>query len=497
MDEAILAQLRTAETLLGEEDGLVAHDRTYRVAYWDWRMEAMSGLSADEVLGRDSFEIFPFLIPNGDDALFREALAGRRVCCGPRPFAIAATGRRGMYQACYSPLRDLNGEVVGIAAVVRDVTEGHILAEQLRETENRFRNMADASPVLLWMSGLDARCTFVNQTWVAFTGRSLEEACDSCWTAGVHVADVHRFTDTYERAFAAREPFEMEYRLRRADGEYRYVLNRGVPRFTPEGTFAGYIGSCVDITDHKDVEAQLRQSVRDREDFVAVASHELRTPLTALQLTLEKLLRDVPKAGSGSDGHPFVRHAVRAVGQVHRMAELVQELLDVSRLASGRVELQRAPVDLAAVAAAAVERLTDAARRGGSTLLFERDAPVVGLWDASRLERVVMNLVSNAIKYGAGKPVCVDVRAAADRAILTVRDHGIGIDPEDQSRIFGQFERAVSSRNYSGFGLGLWIVREIVRMHAGSVLVASAAGAGATFTVSLPWSGPSAEGVTR
>jgi PAS domain S-box-containing protein len=486
MDETILAQLRTAETLLGEEDGLVAHDDTYRVAFWDRRMAAMSGLSSDEVLGRKSFEIFPFLIPNGDDALFREALAGKRVCCGPRPFAIAATGRRGMYQACYSPLRDRGGVVVGVAAVVRDVTERHILAEQLRETENRFRNMADASPVLLWMCGPDARCTFVNQTWVAFTGRTLEQACGSCWTVGVHADDIQRFTDTYERAFAAREPFEMEYRLRRADGEYRFVLNRGVPRFTPEGTFAGYIGSCVDITDHKHLEAQLRQSVRDREDFVAVASHELRTPLTALQLTLEKLLRDAPKACPGNDGHSFVRHSARAVVQVHRMADLVQELLDVSRLASGRVELQLGPVDLAAVVAAGVERLAEAARRAGCTLLFERDGPLVGLWDASRLERVVMNLVSNAIKYGAGKPVHVDVHAAADRAILTVRDDGIGIDPEDQRRIFGQFERAVSSRNYSGFGLGLWIVREIVRMHGGSVLVASAAGAGATFTVSLP-----------
>jgi PAS domain S-box-containing protein len=428
----------------------------------------------------------PFLLQNADDARFREALEGKCVCSGPLPWAFATSGRRGLYHARYVPLRNAEGAVVGVAAVVRDVTERHELAEQLRETENRFRIMADAAPVLLWMTGPDLRRSFVNETWRTFTGRSLEQAVGAGWAAGVHADDYERCRGTYEESVAAREAFEMEYRLRRADGEYRCVLDRAVPRYTPDGTFAGYIGSCVDITDHRNLETQLRQSVQDREDFVAVASHELRTPLTALQLSLERLLRDAHRQFSGDGECRLVRDAERSVAQVHRLAELVQELLDVSHLCRGGFALYVASVELRGVVAVAMERVSEAARQAGCTLVLERGAPVTGRWDAARLERVVVNLLSNAIKYGGGKPVRIDVGATGDSAVFAIHDEGIGIAAADQGRIFGQFERAVSARNYGGFGLGLWIVHQIVHLHGGSVHVTSAPGRGATFAVSLP-----------
>jgi PAS domain S-box-containing protein len=485
MDEVMLARFRTAEALLGD-DGLMVHDARYRIAFWGKRMEAMWGVSPLDMLGRRTFEALPFLVQNADDALFREALAGNTASSGPLPFAFAASGRRGLYEARYVPVRSDSGAVVGVAAVVRDVTETHELAQQLRETENRFRIMADAAPVLLWMSGPDSPRTFVNQTWLTFTGRTLEQEVGTGWAAGVHQDDWERCLAVYERAVAAHEQFEMEYRLRRADGEYRCVVDRAVPRFTPDGTFAGYIGSCIDVTDYRDLEAQLRHLVRDREDFVAVASHELRTPLTAMQLSLDRLLRDAHHASSNGDRCRFVRDATRSVEQAHRMAELVQELLDVSHLIRERVTLRVAPVDLRFVIATAVERLSEHALRAGCPLLLAQGASVVGHWDPARLERVIVNLLSNAIKYGAGKPVRIDVDETDHQAFVTVRDEGIGIAPDDQGRIFGQFERAVSARNYGGFGLGLWIVRQIVHMHGGSVKVTSAPGRGAAFKVCLP-----------
>src|SRR5262249_28758834 len=142
--------------------------------------------------------------------------------------------------------------------------------------------------------------------------------------------------------------------------------------------------------------------------------------------------------------------------------------------------------ELTAIVGTAIDQIAEAARKVGSTVVFEATPPVVGRWDRSRLERVATNLLSNALKYGAGKPVRVGVQADADRAIFSVRDEGIGIDPADHDRIFGQFERAVSARNYSGFGLGLWIVREIVRVHGGRIDVTSTPGAGSMFTVTLP-----------
>jgi PAS domain S-box-containing protein len=340
------------------------------------------------------------------------------------------------------------------------------------------------------MSGTDSLCNFFNATWLKFTGRTMEEELGVGWAEGVFFEDFQCCMDTYERAFGAREPFEMEYRLRRADGEYRWVLDRGVPRLLPDGTFAGYIGSCVDITEHKALESHLRRSIRDREDFLSIASHELRTPLTALQLALEKLERDIHKVDTSSGAPPLARTLEKALSQTARLEELVADLLDVSRVTSGRLDLALETVDLAALARGGVERLSDAARKQCSELILDAPAPVVGSWDRSRLERVISNLLSNALKYGDGKPVHVTVSSDARVATLAVRDEGIGIEALDQARIFERFERAVSARNYSGFGLGLWIVREIVRAHGGTIGVESAPGKGATFRVELPLPAP-------
>jgi len=162
-----------------------------------------------------------------------------------------------------------------------------LLEQQIRETESRFRIMADAAPVLLWMSRTDGLCTFFNQTWLNFTGRSQEEEWGIGWAEGIHFEDFQRCIDTYVDAFNRREVFEMEYRLRRHDGEFRWLLDRGTPRYTPDGTFAGYIGSCADITERKQLEVDLRKAVKVRDEFLSIASHELRTPLTSLKLRTE------------------------------------------------------------------------------------------------------------------------------------------------------------------------------------------------------------------
>jgi PAS domain S-box-containing protein len=436
------------------------------------------------VLGRGAPEVFPFLDERGETALLRQALDGRIAWSDtPRPFAEPVR-RRGSYEAVRSPLRDRDGAIVGVTTLLRDVTDRCEWIERLREAESRFHSMADASPVLLWMSGPDSLRTFFNQTWLAFTGRTLEQEYGVGWVEGVHAEDAQRCMEAYRHAFEAREPFAIEYRLMRADGEDRVMLDRGVPRVTACGTFAGYVGSCVDITDHARVEARLKEAIRERESFLSIASHELRTPLTALELSLEKLLRNARREHP-DDGNPFARDAARALAQAWRLEELVQELLDMTRL-SGRLELELRNVDLGTLVAASIERLGDALGAAGCALSFERGAPVVGRWDPSRLERVAMNLLSNAIKYAHGKPVRVDVRSDGDWAILTVSDDGIGIPSEDQARIFDRFERAVSARNFGGLGLGLWIAREIVQMHGGSIQVTSVLGDGSTFTVSLP-----------
>lgn len=246
-------------------------------------------------------------------------------------------------------------------------------------------------------------------------------------------------------------------------------------------------------------------AVRARDEFLSIASHELKTPLTSLKLQLESALRTLcadpglapASAGGATASAPSQRVATRlesANRQVLRLTQLINRLLDISVITSGRTALSVQAVDLVSLVREAVERLVDDALRAETTVRISAAADVVGLWDRDRLDQVVTNLVSNALKYGGGKPVEVTVSAEDGHALLQVEDHGIGIAKDAQARIFERFERAVSSSHYGGFGLGLWIVRQIVDSLGGSIDVTSTLGVGTTFRVHLPLTKPPLDG---
>lgn len=238
-----------------------------------------------------------------------------------------------------------------------------------------------------------------------------------------------------------------------------------------------------EIEHRKRVEKELLAAVQLREDFLAIAGHELRTPLTALQLQLHSLTGLVRDGGN-----PRVKERLaRAQGQAQRLGDLTEELLDVVRLGGGRLLPQVEDCDLAELVREAVDRSAEAVARSGCQLQVFAEAPVQGQWERARIEQVVTNLLSNALKYGAGQPVELRVKAGADRATLVVRDGGIGIPLEAQARIFDRFERAVSSSSFGGLGLGLWIARQVVEAHGGVIRVESEPARGATFTVELPY----------
>ena len=239
------------------------------------------------------------------------------------------------------PIRDQWGRVVRIAGIAEDITERKRVEEALRESEERFRTLADATPVLIWGTGTDKLCNYFNKQWLNFTGRTIEQEMGDGWSQGVHPDDLKGCLETYVTAFHARTSFRMEYRLKRHDGEYRWVMDTGVPRFTPDGTFSGYIGSCIDITDRKLAEEGLRQSDRRKEEFLAVLSHELRNPLAPIQTALDLLEQRGPcEANTGRELEMIKR-------QVQNLKRLVDDLLDVSRISRGKIELRKELVELA------------------------------------------------------------------------------------------------------------------------------------------------------
>ncbi|HVG62652.1 MAG TPA: PAS domain S-box protein [Hyalangium sp.] len=561
------------------------------------------------------------------------------------------------------PWKDASGRVARWFGTSIDIDEQKRAEAALRESEARFRNMADHAPVMLWVTDAAHHCTYFSRPWYTFTGLPEAGDLDCQWREAVHPDDRVPAKESVRPVMSQHEPFQKDYRLRRADGEYRWVSDSATPRFSDCGDFLGYIGSIIDVTDRKRSEdllvllaragsvlgtsldetetltaatrisvptfadwclvdlrredgsfqrmraahadpgdaelahqllrfslmpegnvqhpptqallrgealliehftperiaqsghtdeharamqrvgavsgifvplvargstlgvlsfftshsgrhytekdlpvaqelarrvalsvdnarlyASAQEAVRLRDEFLSVASHELKTPLTPLSIKLQVLAQ---KAAAQPES-PFAREVLAHVEvgrkQVRKLGELIGDLLDVSRISAGRMKLAWEPVDLAALLREVVSRCEDQADRQGTPLQLEAPRSLVGSWDAMRLEQVVVNLLDNAIKYGPGKPVRLRLEEDSGKAVLTVKDEGIGITAGAQRRIFDRFMRGVSDRHYGGLGLGLYITKNCVEAMGGSIQVQSELGQGALFTVVLPLS---------
>jgi signal transduction histidine kinase len=238
-----------------------------------------------------------------------------------------------------------------------------------------------------------------------------------------------------------------------------------------------------EVVERKRVEEQLRHLLRQRDDFLAIAGHELKTPLTAAQLMMESLLR------LSHNGVPdcLPQRLGRAAQSLDRLGKVIEGVLDVTRLTTGCIELAVEDVDLVALTHEVVDSVTPALQQTRCTVTVSGDAEVRGRWDRQRLGQIVAELVSNAAKYSGALPIEVRLERGAERARVVVRDCGVGIAAADQARIFERFERAAVSVQAWGLGLGLWIARQAVEAHGGSIRVESELGAGSSFIVELPY----------
>ncbi|WP_317987308.1 hybrid sensor histidine kinase/response regulator [Stigmatella hybrida] len=232
------------------------------------------------------------------------------------------------------------------------------------------------------------------------------------------------------------------------------------------------------------LQRRAQEAIRVRDEFLSVAAHELKTPLTALRLNLERTLLLAQRAGTQV---PLDKALHASLRQLSRLQQLLDALLDVSRVSSRRLKLEVGTVDMVELTREMAQRLEAAARTAEVDLQLELPSePLVLIGDRLRLEQVLNNLLTNALKYGDGKPVCLRVEEREDMAALQVKDQGIGIAPADQSRIFERFERATTTEQSGSLGLGLYIAREIVSAHGGTITVDSQPGQGSTFQVLLP-----------
>ena len=385
---------------------------------------------------------------------------------------------------------ELNG-VQYVLGTYQDVTEHREAERALRESERQFRELVDNLPELAWSARSDGHIDFYNRRWYEYTGTTFEQMEGWGWKSVHDPEFLPSVLETWSRSITTGEPFEMEFPLRRSDGVFRWFLTRVRPLTDSQGRIVRWFGTNIDVEDAKRARmererlvSQLQDALHVREEFLSVAAHELRTPVTSLLLQLQWLVR-LLRSGREPSNELEPRLEV-ATKQTKRLAALVNELLDVSRISSGRLEMNVEEVDLIGLVAEMLDRHRHVAESAGCVVAMETNGDVRGRWDRLRLEQLMTNLLSNAIKYGPGAPIKITVARAGGDARVSVRDEGIGIGREDLGRIFDRFERAVSSQHYGGLGLGLYIAREIAEAHGGRIEVASEPGKGSTFTVWLP-----------
>jgi PAS domain S-box-containing protein len=352
--------------------------------------------------------------------------------------------------------------------------------------------VADQAPGLMWVSGPDRRSLWFNRAWLEFTGRQLSQEIGDGWIEGVHPDDRDRCLTVYQAAFDTRQPFTREYRLRRRDGEYRWLLDNGAPLRNQSQEFYGYVGSSVDITERRQAaeeRAHLLQQAqtanRLKDEFMATLSHELRTPLNTV-LGWTHLLRD------GTRSEAEVKHALEVIERnVRAQSKLVDDVLDVSRMVSGKLRLELETVDIANVVQGVAGVLQPAADAKGVALSVDvRKGHGFVAGDAARLHQAIWNVVSNAVKFTRrGGSVTVAVTRKSGTIEIVIADTGSGIPPEFVPHLFERFSRAGSGqpREYGGLGLGLAIVKHLMELHGGSVSVESAGpDQGTTATLRLP-----------
>jgi PAS domain S-box-containing protein len=379
-----------------------------------------------------------------------------------------------------------SGEVISWLGTFTDIDDQKRVQEVLVE----FKGMLDAVlDAVLIFDAHSWRMLYVNQGAGALLGYNGDELMALMPTAIMPSLGRQRLRELIEMDGAAT----VEASYRRKDGS-DVPVELSLQRV---GSDRGRIVTIArDITDRKQAEAEREflygkalDAVQARDEFLSVASHELRTPLTSLHLQVGALLRSASRNAdtwNESGATQIVDKLQVADRQVGRLAQLIDQLLDVSRLTTGQFQVEAEEVDLTAVAQDMVARFADDAAKAGCEVRVQAEGSVMGHWDRMRIEQVLVNLFTNAIKFGAGKPIEIDVGADDRQARLIVRDHGIGIAPEAQERVFQRFERAAASREYGGLGLGLYITQRIVAAHGGSITLDSAPGEGAAFTVLLP-----------
>jgi PAS domain S-box-containing protein len=380
----------------------------------------------------------------------------------------------------YIPTRDAGGAIDGIFVHATDVTDLVIARKLVEESEKRYRFLSEFIPQMVWTAAPDGGLDFVSARVGAYFGGSREEFLGAGWLRGVHPDDQRTAVDRWRHSLLTGQPYETSFRLLRgSDRTWRWHLARALPLFGDDGAIVQWFGTCTDIEDQKATEAELTRANRELEEFAYVASHDLQEPLRMVNIYTELILNDLGEEGARLG--PYAGYVQQGVG---RMQALIHDLLAFSRAVHSDERIGRA--DLTSALHEAMSLLKNRIEESGCILATE-PLPMVCA-DPSQVAHVFQNLLSNAIKYrrhGVAPSLQIGAQRDGNQWIVSVRDNGIGFEPQYADRIFGLFKR-LHTDAYPGTGLGLAICKRIVERNGGRIWADGRPGEGATFYFSLP-----------
>ncbi len=383
-----------------------------------------------------------------------------------------------VYNNCFRIDDPVTGAPIAVGAVMRDMRPELLAKKALADSEQLLRSITTAAPTSLWMSDETGAVTYVNQTWLDWTGSSYEDSIGpgENWVRPIQMADREKVLDKFTHAVTNRGLYEAEFRIDHADGTTHWCIATGQPQYTNEGVFKGYIGACIDITEQKQLQQQ-------KDDFIAIASHELKTPVTSIKGYAQILQRILEQKG-----HTDIASMMsRMDNQVNRLTALINDLLDVTKINSGQLQFNHAEFDLNELLTELLEDLQSTTQQ--HKLLKHVNGAAMIYGDKERISQVITNLVTNAVKYSPNADkVDIGIEVNINETIVYVQDYGIGIAANDLNKVFEQFYRVSGDmqHTYPGLGLGLFISAEIIKRKGGRIWVNSKEGAGSTFYFSLP-----------
>jgi PAS domain S-box-containing protein len=381
-----------------------------------------------------------------------------------------------VFNNCIRITDPVTGSIIGIGAVMRDLRPELAAKQALEDSERLLRSITTAAPTGLWMSDEQGDLTYVNQTWIDWTGIAYEHHMGAGWLNSVVAEDREKVSRKFVKDLAGKDFYEAEFKMNHADGSIHWCVVNGRPQYRTDGTFSGYIGACVDITDQKHLQQQ-------KDDFIGIASHELKTPVTSIKAYTQVLERMLLKSGATKEAGMIGKMDT----QLNRLTSLIGDLLDVTKINSGKLQFNNRDFDFNEHVKELIE---DLQRTTSKHTLVEHFAPTgLVFGDKERIGQVITNLITNAIKYSPqADKIIIHAMLKNGEVNLCVQDFGIGISKQNLNKVFEQFYRVSGDMQHTfpGLGLGLYISSEIIKREGGRIWVTSKEGEGSTFCFALP-----------